>query len=116
MRFPEWIRKIATGWSVPGWVVLLFWLLLRSLDWSDRLDSAKSKIGKMMPTLRPFIDFIVTPQGQILTLVLGLVLLFIATWKKLDRTPILSEEKQRELQEHKTRALFPPIPDGFGRN
>jgi hypothetical protein len=111
---------MARKWSIPGWLVLVLWLGIQILDWIDRLQSAQSKLSRMMPALRPFIDFIVSPPGQYSTLAAGLLLLWASTWRKFNRTPIITEEMQRELQERRRRLLSeqghdesiqPPPPD-----
>jgi hypothetical protein len=76
------LARLFSGWAVPGWVVVLFWLLVALLDWSDRIGSLRDKFAVLAPALqRPF-ALATSPAGQVTILVIGLTLLFIATWRK----------------------------------
>jgi hypothetical protein len=79
-------KELTSKWTIPGWLVLLFYLLVHILDWADRLESIQGKAGRMMPLLRPAIEFLLSSKGQLMILVIGLLLLFIATWRKTETT------------------------------
>jgi hypothetical protein len=79
-------KELTSKWTIPGWLVLLFDLLVHILDWADRLESIQGKAGRMMPLLKPAIGFLLSSKGQLMILVIGLLLLFIATWRKIETT------------------------------
>jgi hypothetical protein len=79
-------KELTSKWTIPGWLVLLFYLLVHILDWADRLESIQGKVGRMMPLLKPAIEFLLSSKGQVMILVIGLLLLFIATWRKTETT------------------------------
>jgi hypothetical protein len=76
------LKRLLSRWAIPGWCTVFFWLLLRLLEWGDRLVSAKEKVIWMAPVLQKPLVFLSSSLGQLTTLVAGLLLLFIATWRK----------------------------------
>ena len=89
------LKQLTSKWTIPGWLVLLFDLLVHVLDWADRLESLKSKISQMTPALRPLVQFIVSGKGQLLILVIGLLFLFVATWRKIEKAD--DEKKKNDV-------------------
>jgi hypothetical protein len=78
------VKRLFSRWAIPGWCTVLFWFLLRVLEWSDRLASAREKLLWMMPVLQKPLLFLSSSSGQLLILIAGLVLLFVASWRKED--------------------------------
>lgn len=81
-------KRLTSKWSIPGWVLLVFWFAFGVLDWIDRLQSAVAKAVQVMPLLQPFLNLAVSRSGQLVILLVGLLLLFLATWRQELQTEV----------------------------
>src|SRR6266487_1862984 len=75
-------KRLAGKWTIPGWFILAFALAIELLDWWHRIEFVSGKVMQVTPFLHPFFEWIISGQGRLCTMLVGFVLLLLATWRK----------------------------------
>lgn len=75
-------RGLAQKYAIPGWILLVFYVAIETLDWWQRIDFVSGKIMQINPLLSSIFDFVVSGQGRLIVLVAGIVLIILAATRR----------------------------------
>jgi hypothetical protein len=79
-------KRLFQRWTIPGWLVLAFWIAIELLDWWHRIEFVGSKL-KANPSLYSAFEWIVSGQGRACLVLFGFILLFLAVFREAAEKP-----------------------------